>query len=249
MNKKYTNEQIQTYINRANKYFNHSDWFERYGYLEPKEIAWDKMQEVKGNELYLLCLCHFPNCPTDHYVAIRVDKLNGREQVSCRACAKQAKAALNLTQKTWKAGDIVCETQKLIRSLNEKEKKEIELIKDEKYQIENKREVLKNDIEENKIILDLLRKQKVNLEKVQNTKIDHKPFVPRDDQKPVLKYKKGTMTSNRNSARSLAIIGQDSLYTLDIWAQVTTSPSRMPDARWHRHSPAPVRWDRWAGGW
>lgn len=49
----------------------------------------------------------------------------------------------------------------------EAEKKEIEIYKDQKYQVETKKENLKEDLEENKIILDLLRQQKRNLEKTQ----------------------------------------------------------------------------------
>ena len=49
----------------------------------------------------------------------------------------------------------------------ETEKKEIEKYKDQKYQVETKKENLKEDLEENKIILDLLRQQKRNLEKTQ----------------------------------------------------------------------------------
>jgi len=49
----------------------------------------------------------------------------------------------------------------------EEEKKEIEKYQDKKYQVESKKEDLKVDLEENKIVLDLLRQQKRNLEKIQ----------------------------------------------------------------------------------
>lgn len=49
----------------------------------------------------------------------------------------------------------------------EQEKKEIEKYKDRKYQVENKKETIKMDLEENKEILNLLRQQKINLEKTQ----------------------------------------------------------------------------------
>lgn len=47
------------------------------------------------------------------------------------------------------------------------EKQEIEKYKDKKYQVEEKRNLLAEDLEDNKIILDLLRRQKMNLEKTQ----------------------------------------------------------------------------------
>ena len=53
-----------------------------------------------------------------------------------------------------------------IKKLEEK-KAEIEKIQDFKYQVENKKEDLKNNLTENQIILDILRQQKVNLEKTQ----------------------------------------------------------------------------------
>ena len=49
----------------------------------------------------------------------------------------------------------------------EQEKKEIEKYKDRKYQVENKKETIKMDLAENKEILNLLRQQKINLEKTQ----------------------------------------------------------------------------------
>ncbi len=49
----------------------------------------------------------------------------------------------------------------------EQEKKEIEKYKDRKYQVENKKETIKIDLAENKEILNLLRQQKINLEKTQ----------------------------------------------------------------------------------
>lgn len=49
----------------------------------------------------------------------------------------------------------------------EAEKKEIEIYKDKKYQVEEKRNTLKDDLEDNEAIIDLLRKQKINLEKTQ----------------------------------------------------------------------------------
>lgn len=49
----------------------------------------------------------------------------------------------------------------------EAEKKEIEIYKDKKYQVEEKRNILKDDLEDNEAIIDLLRKQKINLEKTQ----------------------------------------------------------------------------------
>ena len=49
----------------------------------------------------------------------------------------------------------------------EQQKAEIEKIQDFKYQVENKKEDLKNNLEENQTILDILRQQKVNLEKKQ----------------------------------------------------------------------------------
>lgn len=49
----------------------------------------------------------------------------------------------------------------------EKEIKEIEIYKEKKYQVEEEKLNLKTDIEDNTVILDLLRKQKINLEKTQ----------------------------------------------------------------------------------
>lgn len=49
----------------------------------------------------------------------------------------------------------------------ETEKKEIEIYRDKKYQVENEKENIKTDIQENKNVLDLLRQQKINLEKTQ----------------------------------------------------------------------------------
>lgn len=49
----------------------------------------------------------------------------------------------------------------------EQDKKEIEKYKEKKYQVEEEKNSLKIDVEDNKIILDLLRRQKINLEKTQ----------------------------------------------------------------------------------
>ena len=49
----------------------------------------------------------------------------------------------------------------------EQDKKEIEKYKEKKYQVEEEKNSLKIDVEDNKIILDLLRRQKMNLEKTQ----------------------------------------------------------------------------------
>lgn len=124
--KQYTKEQINSYIKHAEKYLICEDWAAHFGFLEPKEIAWDKMQEVKNSHLYLLCKCHCPGCTTNHLIPIRTDLLNGDKQISCRACAlKGARKLLNLPQKNWGVGDIVCETQLLVRALTGKEKKEL----------------------------------------------------------------------------------------------------------------------------
>lgn len=56
------------------------------------------------------------------------------------------------------------------------EKKEIETYKDKKYQVENQKENIKIDIQENITILNLLRQQKVNLEKTQLEKEKIKIF-------------------------------------------------------------------------
>lgn len=56
------------------------------------------------------------------------------------------------------------------------EKKEIETYKDKKYQVENQKENIKTDIQENITILNLLRQQKVNLEKTQLEKEKIKIF-------------------------------------------------------------------------
>lgn len=56
------------------------------------------------------------------------------------------------------------------------EKKEIEAYKDKKYQVENEKENIKVDIQENRNILDLLRQQKINLEKTQLEKEKIKIF-------------------------------------------------------------------------
>lgn len=49
----------------------------------------------------------------------------------------------------------------------EQERKEIENYKEKKYQVEEEKKLLKTDIKDNEIILDLLRRQKINLEKTQ----------------------------------------------------------------------------------
>lgn len=122
--KTYTPAQIQKYEAQAQKYYT-DQWHEKYGWLQPYDIAWEKMQEVVGNELYLKCKCNYPNCPTmekQEFVTIRYNKLNGYEQISCAACASKAKQGW---KQQYTAGQIVCGTQKLIRSLSEKEKREL----------------------------------------------------------------------------------------------------------------------------
>ena len=78
----------------ARKYITR-DWKNKYGFLEPFEIDEEKIEETT-NGIYLKCRCHFPGCPTmqnpDHpYVSVRTNKLNGKTQVSCGACAKKAR--------------------------------------------------------------------------------------------------------------------------------------------------------------
>lgn len=58
----------------------------------------------------------------------------------------------------------------------EAEKKEIEIYKDKKYQVENEKEDIKTNLQENKATLDLLRQQKINLEKTQLEKEKIKIF-------------------------------------------------------------------------
>jgi len=59
---------------------------------------------------------------------------------------------------------------------NEEKRKEITKYEEEKYKVENQKEILKIDLEESKIILELLRKQKEKLEKTQLEKEKLKIF-------------------------------------------------------------------------
>ncbi len=49
----------------------------------------------------------------------------------------------------------------------EEEKKTVETYKNKKYQVEEEKQTLKTDLEDNEVILDLLRRQKINIEKTE----------------------------------------------------------------------------------
>ena len=90
-----------------------------------------------------------------------LDKLNKR-QLEEIGSSRSAGRPLNLVEE---------EIEK-----KEAEKKQIEIYKDKKYQVENEKENIKTDIQENRTILDLLRQQKINLEKTQLEKEKIKIF-------------------------------------------------------------------------
>lgn len=90
-----------------------------------------------------------------------IDKLNKR-QLEEIGNARSTGRPLNIIEKEIEDKEI--------------EKKEIEAYKDKKYQVENEKENIKVDIQENRNILDLLRQQKINLEKTQLEKEKIKIF-------------------------------------------------------------------------
>ena len=90
-----------------------------------------------------------------------LDKLNKR-QLEEIGSSRSAGRPLNLVEE---------EIEK-----KEAEKKQIEIYKDKKYQVENEKENIKTDIQENRTTLDLLRQQKINLEKIQLEKEKIKIF-------------------------------------------------------------------------
>lgn len=90
-----------------------------------------------------------------------LDKLNKR-QLEEIGSSRSAGRPLNLVEEEIKK--------------KEAEKKQIEIYKDKKYQVENEKENIKTDIQENRTILDLLRQQKINLEKTQLEKEKIKIF-------------------------------------------------------------------------
>ena len=90
-----------------------------------------------------------------------LDKLNKR-QLEEIGSSRSAGRPLNLVEE---------EIEK-----KEAEKKQIEIYKDKKYQVENEKENIKTDIQENRTTLDLLRQQKINLEKTQLEKEKIKIF-------------------------------------------------------------------------
>lgn len=90
-----------------------------------------------------------------------IDKLNKR-QLEEIGNARSTGRPLNIIEKEIEDKEI--------------EKKEIEAYKDKKYKVENEKENIKVDIQENRNILDLLRQQKINLEKTQLEKEKIKIF-------------------------------------------------------------------------
>lgn len=94
MNKQYTEKQIQSYTKRFNKLITENNWQDN-GFLEPYEIDWEYM-DVRGPELCVKCICHYPGCQTKTYT-VRADKLKGKT-ISCLACSKKARNDPNFPQ-------------------------------------------------------------------------------------------------------------------------------------------------------
>lgn len=91
----------------------------------------------------------------------------GNENISYKkAVEKINKNQLENVGSTRSTGRPINIVEEEIETL-EKEKNSIDMYENKKYQVEEEKQNLKNDIEENKKILDLLRKQKINLEKAQ----------------------------------------------------------------------------------
>ncbi len=94
---------------------------------------------------------------------------------------------------------------------NEEKRKEITKYEEEKYKVENQKETLKIDLEESKIILELLRKQKEKLEKAQLEKEKLKIFQDNlekeEEEKKEIKEKIEKLESTRQEKLKTKKIG------------------------------------------
>ena len=83
----------------------------------------------------------------------------------------------------------------------EAERKEIAQFEEQKYQVEEAKQTLKTDLEDNRIVLDLLRRQKVNLEKSEieeeKLKIFKKNLAQNKDEQDLLEEKLNDLVEER----------------------------------------------------
>ena len=83
----------------------------------------------------------------------------------------------------------------------EAERKEISQFEEQKYQVEEAKQTLKTDLEDNRIVLDLLRRQKVNLEKreieEEKLKIFKKNLAQNKDEQDLLEEKLNDLVEER----------------------------------------------------
>jgi DNA repair exonuclease SbcCD ATPase subunit len=83
----------------------------------------------------------------------------------------------------------------------EAERKEISQFEEQKYQVEEAKQTLKTDLEDNRIVLDLLRRQKVNLEKSEieeeKLKIFKKNLAQNKDEQDLLEEKLNDLVEER----------------------------------------------------
>ena len=111
----------------------------------------------------------------------------------------------------------------------EAERKDISKYEDEKYKIEENKQSIKTDLEDNKSVLSLLRKQKVNLEKTEfeeeKLKIFKKNLIQNRDEQDIIEEKLEDLVAERkdnlNKNKIGYIIGFLLLIAVTIAAIVT----------------------------